>query len=270
MGAADAASAGSSESGQGKVSSNLVAGTAVGAVQSVLFNPWDRALFLSVKEKRSFLVRENFSNPWQGWGQSAVQRTVSGGLYFVLQGLVEDALPVHQPFVVGLVAGALNGAALSPLAALKYHNWGSEFSWRGSLRHALAHGGPAVFLRGMGATVARDAVFGVSYEVLRARLHRTGESPAWHVAANVAAAAMATVFSAPLNYVRSMQYAHMADDEPPRRIGEQLRRLWANAKVQQSPARYVAQRLRLGWGTLRVATAMGLAQWIFAHIKDKM
>ena len=68
-----------------RVSSNVVAGTAVGVLQSVLFNPWDRALYLSVKEKRPFLLRENFRNPYQGWLQSAVHRTVSGGLYFVLQ-----------------------------------------------------------------------------------------------------------------------------------------------------------------------------------------
>jgi hypothetical protein len=45
--------------------SNVVAGTVVGSLQSVLFNPWDRALYLSVKEKRAFLLKENFRNPYQ-------------------------------------------------------------------------------------------------------------------------------------------------------------------------------------------------------------
>ena len=50
-----------------KMQGNLVAGTTVGVLQAVLFNPWDRALYLSVKEKRPFLHRANFTQPFQGW-----------------------------------------------------------------------------------------------------------------------------------------------------------------------------------------------------------
>jgi hypothetical protein len=70
--------------------------------------------------------------------QSAVQRTVSGGLYFVFQGLIHDAFPDKGPFFVGLLAGSLNGVILNPLAAIKYHNWGSEVTWLTSLRSAHA------------------------------------------------------------------------------------------------------------------------------------
>lgn len=210
--------------------------------------------------------------------QAAVQRTISGGLYFVLQGIVADVVQhgrkqgdpaaKSDSFVVGLVAGTLNGALLNPLAAVKYHNWGSEFTWRGSLRHALAHGGPAVLVSGMGSTVMRDATFGVCYEVGRDRLRVHSDHLAWQVASAAGAAALATVFSSPFNYVRSIQYAHMTDEEPKRRIVMQLGRLWANAKKEPSPLRYLAQRLRIGWGTARVATSMALAQLIFAEIKE--
>jgi hypothetical protein len=80
------------------------------------------------------------------------------------KGLVHDS-GVSNPFYVGLVAGCLNGALLNPLAAIKYHNWGSEFSFLGSLRSALNAGGPGVLFNGMVSTVVRDAVFGVIYEV---------------------------------------------------------------------------------------------------------
>lgn len=65
-------------------------------------------------------------------------------------------------------------------------------------------------------------------------------------------------------------------------------RLWNNAKQQPSPARYLGQRLRIGWGTARVAVSMALvkkekgekvivsnfarkkkAQFVFAEIKGK-
>ena len=38
-------------------------------LQAGLFNPWDRALYLSVKHSRPFLSGENFQRPYQGFWQ---------------------------------------------------------------------------------------------------------------------------------------------------------------------------------------------------------
>ena len=202
--------------------------------------------------------------------QTALQRTASGGLYFVLQGAFQEVS--DRPFVVGLLAGSLNGALLNPLAAVKYHNWGSKDSWLGSFRSAVRAGGVRVLWKGLGTTVARDGVFGVVYEVGRLELATVlgRESPHVRVASDMTAAMVATVFSAPFNYVRSIQFAHLADCEPPlhRALVPQLGRLWANAKLKPSRWRYIAQRLRLGWGTMRVAVGMGLGQFVFSQIRD--
>lgn len=67
----------------------------------------------------------------------------------------------------------------------------------------------------------------------------------------------------------------------------QLARLWHNAQLQPSPARYLGQRLRIGWGTARVAVSMAMvcvrvclfvclfssakiikAQYAFAELKE--
>jgi hypothetical protein len=42
----------------------LNSGIISGAVQAVVFNPWDRALYLSVKDLRPFLHLENFRHPF--------------------------------------------------------------------------------------------------------------------------------------------------------------------------------------------------------------
>ncbi len=120
---------------------------------------------------------------------------------------------------------------------------------------------------GMVSTVLRDATFGICYEVGRDRLRTHSDHLAWQMASAGAAAAVATVFSSPFNYVRSIQYAHLTDEQPRRRIVMQLGRLWANAQKEPSPLRYLGQRLRIGWGTARVALSMALAQLIFAEIK---
>jgi hypothetical protein len=105
------------------------AGLASGLVCAALFNPWDRALFLSVIESRAFLSPSNFRTPFQGLSQTLVHRTFSNGLYFVLQDvaydIMSDALNAPRSdsrvvLLAGLGAGAANGALLNSIAAIKY------------------------------------------------------------------------------------------------------------------------------------------------------
>lgn len=72
--------------------------------------------------------------------------------------------------------------------------------------------------------------------------------------------------SAPFNYVRTIQYTYMTVEHRP--AFKQFGRLWANAKKEESPLRYVQQRLRLGWGTARVAVGMAVAQLVFSKVKE--
>jgi hypothetical protein len=68
----------------------FAAGLLSGLTQSLLFNPWDRALYLSVKEDRAFLRRANFRHPWRGASSSLFHRAASSGMYWPL---VEQLLP---------------------------------------------------------------------------------------------------------------------------------------------------------------------------------
>ena len=52
----------------------------------------DRALYVSVRDQQPFLRLANFHRPYQGFDQAMVQRTVSAGLYFALQGTFEATL----------------------------------------------------------------------------------------------------------------------------------------------------------------------------------
>ena len=57
-------------------------GLGAGVIQAGLLNPYDRALFLSVKERRPFLHIDNFRRPYQGFLQSVSGRAVRYFLKF--------------------------------------------------------------------------------------------------------------------------------------------------------------------------------------------
>ena len=60
-------------------------GITAGVIQAGLFNPWDRALYLSIKNDVPFLSYQNFQNPYTGFLQSVGHRALSGGLYYPLE-----------------------------------------------------------------------------------------------------------------------------------------------------------------------------------------
>lgn len=103
-----------------------------GLLQAFLFNPWDRALYLSVKNETPFLRMENFAQPMAGVMQTVVQRAMSSGLYFPLEQITAEALHTETElnqskkswklFIAGTIAGALNGIIMNPFTRIKVKN----------------------------------------------------------------------------------------------------------------------------------------------------
>ncbi len=103
-------------------------------LQALVFNPWDRALYLSVKHERPFLQLDNFRRPMAGVTQTVVQRAISAGLYFPLEQLFSEILYDSKlssndkirpwlTFFAGTLAGTLNGIAMNPFTRIKVSIW---------------------------------------------------------------------------------------------------------------------------------------------------
>ena len=281
----------------------MLPGLVTGLFQAAVFNPWDRALFLSVVHNRPFLTLDNFRSPFQGVAQTLAHRTISGGLYFVLQDAVYDSLSrtfdssrtdARVIGLAGLLAGAANGAALNSIAAVKYHGWATaggerQFSFWSTARHMYCSGGVTPFVKGTRATVVRDSAFGVVYEVLRHSPLLVASvaslTSAWSASAsnasnsgansatpsqftlNMCAAVCATVVSAPFNYVRNIQYASDAAAAPTSVVAE-LGRLVREARADASPWQALQRRLRLGWGSVRVGAGMAVGAHVYESVQQ--
>jgi hypothetical protein len=150
---------------------DVLAGVLSGTTQAMLLNPWDRALYLSITHRRPFLTAANFSRPYMGFAQAAVQRVISSGLYFVLQHQAEKFIEQRggtylqrqdraSDLLVGMFAGSLNGLLLNPLASIKYYAWSKNnaWSWSGTTAHMWQRGGLLPFVKGAGTTAMRDMV----------------------------------------------------------------------------------------------------------------
>ena len=272
--------------------SGVSCGFVAGLVTAGLLNPWDRALYLSVKESRGFFHRQNWTSPYQGFTQALFQRAATSGMYFPLEqgclnALTDSGLlatrPASRGWFAGCMAGSLNGVLFNWIAAVKYASWGRPEHDRSFWQTASSlwrRGRVKPFLRGTFATILRDVAFGGVFSGARgALLVRTEEHRKKYTVShsdvvgeevqtflcNFGAAGAGTVFSSPLNYARNMQYATPAGQKCKTAL-QLVRELWANAASRDGVVegvRYTNTRLRVGWGTLRVATGMAITASIF-------
>jgi hypothetical protein len=282
----------------------LYCGFVSGLVQAGLFNPWDRALYLSVANNRPFLNTMNFVSPWNGVFQTIFQRGISAGLYFPLEEIFSQYLTEAfkdkssvQPWLVlcaGFLAGAGNGLIMNPISSIKYHYWGvSEIGTKENFASVaidmLKRGGIRPFFVGVTATISRDVMFGGAFAYFRHDLptrfasfpssssRKDNESFVLDVGkksfvTDLVAGLIATTISSPLNYVRNIHYT-VPPDVAADTTFKVLSNLWKDAAAEKSMIlrlSHLQSRLRLGWGTARVGCGMALASQFYSFIKSQM
>ena len=319
------------------------AGLVSGVLVAGLFNPWDRALYLSVVHERRFLHRSNFVQPYKGFYQALFFRTLSSGLYFPLFDtftplyrqlfsrmdgepaaasssspatgpVAASALAPSSPpsprsshpllvhFMAGNSAGAVSGAVLNGLTAIKYASWESERGGFSSTARAMwRQGGVRPFMKGIVPTVLRDTLFGGVFALskegcaraLRGLQRRAASQQPPSVVArslyaftqhntksvdflsSLIAGALGTVVSSPFNFVRNIKYGWPAADTPPsasrilQQLADEARRRRRQGGLQAALS-HLQDRLRIGWGTARVAVGMAVGYEIYDLVKHRL
>ena len=251
------------------------AGFTSGLLTSVLLNPYDRALYLALKERRPFLAGENFANPWKGAFQTLFQRAFSSGIYFPLEDLSRQAISKGAPAVrgsavdalAGQSAGAVTALLLHPLAFVKYQSWGNDERSLWKVTANLMRSSPGgffIFFRGLSSTLLRDVIFGGVFAT--GRKWFTVSDPGLKFLSNAVAATAATVLSSPFNYTRAMQFAEGESPTPPS-IPQLLARL--SGEVRDLGLVHLQSRLQIGWGTFRVTLGMSLSAAIYDALKTR-
>lgn len=135
----------------------------------------------------------------------------------------------------------------------------------------LKKAGVRPFFNGLRPTIYRDVVFGGCYTWLRMQLALyLPKSQEW--ASKFVAAGLATVLSGPFNYVRNIQYG-TASRERAETTYEILRKLWEeNGECPTISKRvsHMQNKLRIGWGTARVAIGMTFAHTVYDWLHERL
>jgi len=251
----------------------FLCGFSSGLLTAVILNPWDKALYLSVVEKRPFLDRRNFLNPYGGVFQTAVQRSLSSGLYFPLetkfQKWASDAgftSNLSRNFLAGQGTGLITAFCINPLSIIRYRCWGTEQSFLKETNIIFKDGILATFntlRKGTFATCLRDVSFGVVFCCVRSYVPRKDRRSLKGFSTDLASAALATIGSSPFNYCRNMIYSAPLNAPPPSIVSCLSHLSKCNGESGLKALSYLQARLRIGWGTSRVAFGMAMSSQLY-------
>jgi hypothetical protein len=254
----------------------LVVGVSTGLIQTFLFNPIDRALYLHIVENTSFLAKSNWSNPYHGVFNALSNRVIQYGFYYNIVDWYLQIVNKHFPnlghnpsrVLTGVATGVTTAVFLNPISCVKYHAWGTELKLIKVSKEMYKEAGLHSFTRGLGSIALRDSVFSVLYLVGKRYSDEYSTNNKIRFLTNSLVACVATIVTAPINYVRSMKYAsgYKKENPSPRQIFKDLleyQTKYTGTKDVIPILKYYSHRLALGWGTLRVGVGIASGQYIF-------
>jgi hypothetical protein len=124
--------------------------------------------------------------------------------------------------------------------------------------------------------LTRDVVFGGVYTTCRLQIQWHADlSPEQQWQGNMAAAGIATLLASPFNYARNVQYATSSRASQPgtvailRHLAREVMQVDGGASWRRRLG-LLQQRLRIGWGTLRVALGMSFAHSVYDALQKRI
>ena len=267
-------------------------GTLAGIISGGILSPFDKALYFSIKNHRPLFVKANWVKPFHGIGQTLFYRSLSTTCYFPTERLSKHYLLESETFrasfsslsdnkqnlVCGIIAGAFTATVVNPTQVIRYDSWINHTRFRTSVSNLYKGNGLINFSKGLIATLCRDSLFGAMYSLTRHLkynekfgLINERNYNKYHFffdgCWNAICAWLATALSSPFNYVRSIQFGTHSHDTPDtiRYIFKKnINGLRSNKLTLRQKYRYINVRLKIGWGTARVALGMAIGSQLYS------
>jgi hypothetical protein len=256
--------------------SEILVGTLTGLIQTFIFNPIDRALYLHIKDHTNFLARSNWINPYHGVFNALGNRVIQYGFYYnIVDFYLEIAMDVDflgstsKRVAAGIATGMTTAVLLNPVSCVKYHSWGTEHKLSYVARDMFRRAGLHSFTRGLGSTAVRDSSFSTIYLTCKRYIDAAFDDQGRRFLGNLIVSCFATIITSPINYVRNMKYAAGYEQSNPSFMSifsKLVQDQRASHKGFINSTRYYFNRFAIGWGTVRVGLGVATGQ----HIYDKL
>lgn len=247
-------------------------GIFTGIFSTVLFNPYDKALYLMSSKGFSFFNRVIWEKPYQGVSQALYGRIVSYGIYFTFYDIYKEkmAKTPNSAFLAGIATGLTACILSHPLNVIKMLNWNRSDESTGLMtigrKIYQTHGLKAIG-RALHLTCMRDILFSAAYFSLNEKFNEKNI-----LVKEIVIAMLAASLASPINYARN--YSFNVFDKPAPSMLTIFGELVKEAKLLPTMKEKIGNigylRLGIGPGTIRVGAGMAVSRRVYNFFEETL
>ena len=215
----------------------VISGLTTGIMTAIIFNPIDKAIYVSTTKNLSIFNKEVWSKCFKGTINTILTRLITSGLYFTfLDKLSANYSPIQTALITSFACNLLT----NPIQLVKYHSWFNNISLNDSSKFIYRSYGIRGFGIGFASIFLRDVCFNYSYLSLKKKddhLH------------NLSIITLSLIGVSPLNLIKNKKYGK----------NESIVEIFKNFKFHQ---------LGISKSVLRTSISFYFSQFLYDFTKE--
>jgi len=222
----------------------------VGIIQTILFNPIDKAIYNSITNNNSILTPTNWNKPFSGLSNNIYMRIITGGSYFYLLDYTKTMTPIQS----ALTVSATTSIILNPLNVIKYKSYSDNISTYKSLLVNYRKYGLKFGIIGLETLFLRNFIFNVVY------ISQKKENN--DLIHNCSVICAASIISSPVQYYINMKYYNNISY---RQITSNF---YNSLRNTNNKLAYTIKQFAIGYGTTRTILSVYTGQLMYSTLKQ--
>jgi len=215
----------------------LSSGILTGIISGIIFNPIDKAIYLSTTKNLKITNKSIWRELYKGFEISILTRLINSGLYF-------SYIDYHSSISSSILSTSLilstSCTITNPLQLIKFMSWYNNISIIDTCHFIKNKYGYRGYLIGASSLFIRDLVFNYIYLSLKKKEDHIN---------NICVVSLGLIIVSPLNLVKNKKYGS----------NESLRSIISNFKFSQ---------LGISYSLLRMSVGFYMSQYIYDFIKN--
>lgn len=226
----------------------LLAGLLTGISNTIIFNPYDKALYMQVKNNTTFFNKNNWIQPYTGISQSLIHRTISYGLYFPIYDFYKrnTTFTNYKIILDSVLTGCTTSILINPINIIKYNKWNNI-----STKYNLF-----ILTKGIKYTILRDSIFTLNYNYLNQKYNKNK-----NILLDIILGCISTLCVSPINYCRNIVFSSQQKIY--------LKNIINNIRYEKI-SDIIFNKFNIGYGTIRIGLGISISKFMYENLLNNI
>lgn len=219
------------------MNADVISGLSTGIISAIIFNPLDKAIYISTTKNISIFNRNAWHNMYSGVSYTVISKLITSGLYFAY--IDYYSTQYNSNCKIALIT-TLCCSITNPIQLVKFNSWYNGISIKTSTKNIIKNYGYKGFSIGMSSLLLRDFIFNYIYLTFKQKDNHIN---------NILTISGALIAVSPINVIKNKKYA-------------------SNESIKSIIKNFNYNQLGISFSLLRFSLSFYLCQYIYDNTKS--